>query len=147
MAVACWIRPTIDVLRTPPLPLALTPSSRLSRIGRHSCRPTPPPCSKNSSSVIRRSTAPRRCLRARRYIVSCLREGSYLVGSLRYIVTRSRNSTMAPSSKRVVISSRVSRGDLSRRYFIHIAQEQSKWPWPVSAARSDIRRCLDLRYL
>ena len=68
-----------------PLPLALTPSSRLSRIGRHSRRPTPPPCSENYSSVIRRSPAPWRCLRARPFIVSCLREGIYSVGSLRYI--------------------------------------------------------------
>ena len=111
-----------------PLPLALTPSSRLSRIGRHSRRPTPPPCSKNYSPVIRRSPAPRRRLRARRYIVSCLREGHYPVGSLRYIVTCSRNSTVAPSGGASLYRVVFPRGDLSRRYFIHIAKEQSKWP-------------------
>ena len=147
MAVACWIRPHNRRTKNSPLPLALTPSSRLSRIGLHSRRPTPPPCSKNYSSVIRRSPAPRRRLRVRRYIVSCLREGNYSVGSLRYIVTRSRNSIVAPSSGASLYRVVFPRGDLSRRYFIHIAKEQSKWPWPVSAARSDIGLCLDLRYL
>ena len=111
-------------------PLPLTPSIVDCRESAD-IHVSPPPCSKNYSSVILRSPAPWRHLRARRHIVSCLRERIYPVGSLLYIAKQHsnwpwsvlENSTVAPSTGPSLVYRVPSpRGDFSPLYFIHIAR-------------------------